>query len=136
MAHSKNKILEELYSGPFIFVPNTSKHSDEDAVPGVLLSPHEVYWHDHIGSVDHIKLVQPECITSINCNPYTKMLYKCYPNLRDFFVKECGVGESPPLCSYLQILLQLSSSALPHQAAKKVLHCAETKFSVGVLIVT
>ncbi|KAI3459682.1 hypothetical protein Pfo_016345 [Paulownia fortunei] len=119
MAISKKKVIEELLSGPFIFVPVASSYSGEDAVTGALLSPQEVYWHDTIGTVDQIKSVHPECVSSI-ASPHRKMLYNIYPNLHDFFVNECGVDESPPFCSYLQILLQLSTTALPHQAAKRV----------------
>ncbi|KAK6122808.1 hypothetical protein DH2020_043451 [Rehmannia glutinosa] len=119
MAHSKKKILEELHSGPFIFVPNTLSYSEEAVVHGALLSPQEVYWRDNIGTVDQIKSVHPECVPSI-ASPQTKMLYNYYPNLHDFFVNECGVDESPPFRSYLQILLHLSTTALPHQAAKRV----------------
>lgn len=120
MAHSKKKVMEELHSGPFIFVPNTSLYSDEDALPGALLSPQEVYWHDAIGPVDQIKSIHPKCVSSIAISPQRKMLYNFYPSLHDFFVNECGVDESPPCSSYLQILLQLSAIALPHQAAKRV----------------
>ncbi|KAK6122876.1 hypothetical protein DH2020_043402 [Rehmannia glutinosa] len=119
MAHSKKNILEELHSGPFIFVPNTLSYSEEAVVHGALLSPQEVYWRDNIGTVDQIKSVHPECVPSI-ASPQTKMLYNYYPNLHDYFVNECGVDESPPFCSYLQILLHLSTTALPHQAAKRV----------------
>ncbi|KAL6503587.1 hypothetical protein OROGR_025510 [Orobanche gracilis] len=119
MALSKNEILEELHSGPFIFVPNTSSYSEEVAVPGALLSPQEVYWHDTIGIVDQTKSVHPECIPSI-VSPQRTMLHNFYPDLHDFFVNECGVDESPSLRSYLQILLQLSTTALPHVAAKRV----------------
>ncbi|KAK6145809.1 hypothetical protein DH2020_019678 [Rehmannia glutinosa] len=119
MAHSKKNILEELHSGPFIFVPNTLSYSEEAVVHGALLSPQEVYWRDNIGTVDQIKSVHPECVPSI-ASPQTKMLYNYYPNLHDYFVNDCGVNESPPFRSYLQILLHLSTTALPHQAAKRV----------------
>ncbi|GFP80685.1 hypothetical protein PHJA_000211800 [Phtheirospermum japonicum] len=119
MALSKKKVQEELHSRPFIFVPNTSSYSEEAAVSGVLLSPQEVYWHDTISTVDQIKSVHPECVPSI-ASPQRKMLYNFYPNLHDFFVNECGVDERPPFCSYLQILLHLSNTVLPHQAAKRV----------------
>ncbi|KAL3634393.1 hypothetical protein CASFOL_021447 [Castilleja foliolosa] len=119
MALSKKKVQEELHSRPFIFVPSTSSYSEDAVVSGVLLSPQEVYWHDTIGTVDQIKSVHPECVPSI-ASPQRKMLYNFYPNLHDFFVNECGVDERPPLCSYLQILLQLSNTVLPHQAAKTV----------------
>ncbi|KAL8491297.1 hypothetical protein ACS0TY_023070 [Phlomoides rotata] len=120
MAQSKKKIVEEILYGPFIFVPNTSICSDEDALPGELLSHQEVYWHDNIGSVGQIKSGDPQCVSRIADTPERKMLCNLYPNLHDFFVNECGVVESPPLSSYLQILLQLSAVSLPHQAAKRV----------------
>lgn len=120
MALSKNKIIEELHAGTFIFVPNTSSWSEEDLVHGALLSPQEVYWHDTIGTISQIKQVHPVCVSSTASHPQRIMLYNFYPNLHDFFVNECGVDESPPFCSYLQILLQLSTIALPHQAAKRV----------------
>lgn len=120
MTQSKKKIVEEILSGPFIFVPNTYICSDEDALPGALLSPQEVYWHDNIGSVGQIKSGDPECVSRIAGSSQRKMLCNLYPNLHDFFVNECGVVESPPLSSYLQILLQLSAISLPHQAAKRV----------------
>ncbi|KAH6786758.1 hypothetical protein C2S52_006310 [Perilla frutescens var. hirtella] len=120
MTHSKKKVIEELHSGPSIFVPNTSSYSDEDALLGSLMSPQEVYWHDSIGSVDLIKSVQPECVSTVASSHQIKMLRSFYPHLHDFFVNECGVDERPPFSSYLQILLELSAVALPHQAAKKV----------------
>ncbi|KAL9140420.1 hypothetical protein ABFS82_14G036400 [Erythranthe guttata] len=119
MTLSKNKIIEELHSGPFIFVPNTSSYPKEDLVHGTFLSPSQVYWHDTIDTVSPVKSVNPVCVSSTS-SPQRKMLYNFYPNLHDFFVNECGVDESPPLCSYLQILLELSTIALPHQAAKRV----------------
>lgn len=112
--------MEELLLRPFIFVPNTSICSDEDALPGTLLSPQEVYWQDSIGSVGKIKSSNPEIGSRIAGSPQRKMLCNLYPNLQDFFVTEYKVVGSPPLSSYLQILLQLSAISLPHQATKKV----------------
>lgn len=120
MTHSKKKVLEELHSGPFIFVPDASSYSDEDALAGSLMSPQDVYWHDTIGSADLIKSVHPECVSTGPSSPRMKMLQSLYPHLHDFFVNECGVDKSPPFSSYLQILLELSAIALPHQAAKRV----------------
>ncbi|KAK4489070.1 hypothetical protein RD792_004864 [Penstemon davidsonii] len=121
MALSKNKIIEELQSGPFIFVPYTYSCSHEDVVPGALLSPREVYWHDNIGSIDQVKSFSHECVVGPFTPPIRYMLYNFYPDLHDFFVNECGVNETPPLRGYLQILLQLSTTALPNWAAKRVL---------------
>ncbi|KAL2469415.1 Histidine kinase [Abeliophyllum distichum] len=119
MATSKQKIMEELHSGLFIFVPCASGYSREDAIPGAFLSPQEVYWYDSTGSMDQLKLIDHDSVSDI-ASSLRKMLCNFYPNLHDFFVNECGVDENPPLRSYLQILLQLSTIALPNQAAKTV----------------
>lgn len=120
MTHSKKKVMEELHSGPFIFVPNKSCSSDGDALPGSLMSPQEVYWHDTAGSVDLIQSFHHQCDSTVASSPQIKMLHSFYPHLHDFFVNECGVDEGPPFSSYLQNLLTLSAVALPHQAAKGV----------------
>lgn len=88
----------------FIFVPFSSDSSSE-IVPGVLLSPHEVYWHDG--------LINPQIELS-------KMLSNLYPTLHDFFVNQCGVKENPPLVDYLALLCYLSTVDTPTKAAKKV----------------
>ncbi|KAK4482579.1 hypothetical protein RD792_009742 [Penstemon davidsonii] len=120
MALSKKKIIEELHSGPFIFVPYSSSCSHGDVVSGALLSPQEVYWHDSISLMDQVKSVHPESVAGTTTSTHRNMLYNLYPNLHNFFVNECGVNETPPLRNYLQILLQLSSTDIPHRAAKKV----------------
>lgn len=119
MSTSKQKIVEELHSGPFIFVPCASDSSREDAIPGAFLSPQEVYWYDSTGSMDQMELNDQDRVSDI-ASSLRKMLRNFYPNLHDFFVNECGVDEIPPFLSYLEILLQLSTIALPHQAAKTV----------------
>ncbi|GFQ03122.1 hypothetical protein PHJA_002456000 [Phtheirospermum japonicum] len=120
MATSKKMIIEELQSGPFIFVPYKSVCSHEDNVDGALLSTQEAYWHDNICSKDQVNAVHPESGPRMAGRPPRTMLCNFYPNLHQFFVDECEVDETPPLCSYLQILLQLSTIASPHQAAKRV----------------
>ncbi|KAK3000430.1 hypothetical protein RJ639_021849, partial [Escallonia herrerae] len=87
---------------------------------GAFFPPQEVYWHDSIGSVDPMKVIYPCSGPAGTPRPCSKMLCNIYPGLHDFFVNECGVNETPLFCDYLQILLQLSSSALPSQAAKIV----------------
>ena len=121
MATSKQKIREELHSGPFIFVPYASGSSLDDVVAGIFLSPEEVCWHDSTGSLDQMKEIHPQCsLTDVAHHPLSKMLSNIYPGLRDFFIDGCEVREAPPLHSYLQILLQLSTVALPSQAANVV----------------
>ena len=120
MATSKQKIMENLGTGAFIFVPYSSGPELEDIVSGVFLTPQEVYWHDSTGSVDQMKVLCPVASPDSTHRPFSKLLCNIYPSLRDFFVNECGVNEIPPFRSYLQILLQLSTVALPSQAAKTV----------------
>jgi hypothetical protein len=118
MAVSKQRTMEDLMSGPFIFVPYSSVRSHDEDVRGTLLHPNEVYWHDPTGSVQKMEEFNPQCSSSHS--PVSKSLCNIYPGLRGFFVNECGVQEAPPLRSYIQILLQLSTVTLPSEAADKV----------------
>ena len=119
MAASKQKIEEELMSGPFIFTPYSNVSGE--VVCGILLSSHEVYWHDPTGSIEKMKEIHTQCgSTETTHSPINKSLCNIYPGLRGFFVEECRVHEAPPLRSYIQILLQLSSVTLPSQATDKV----------------
>ncbi|RDX88172.1 hypothetical protein CR513_30268, partial [Mucuna pruriens] len=118
MGSSKEKTMEDLMSGPFIFVPCSSVYDHDDAVCGTFLYPNEVYWHDSTGSVQQMKEYHSQYSSSYS--PINKSLCNIYPSLRGFFVDECRVQEAPPLCSYIQILLQLSTVTLPSQAADKV----------------
>ncbi|KAL7083737.1 hypothetical protein ACP275_14G181000 [Erythranthe tilingii] len=120
MATKKQEIVEKLSSGAFVFVPFSSPSTTEQVVPGVLLSPKEVYWHDNTGSVDQIKIIHPQKDFGAVHQPLTKMLSNIYPDLHDFFVNDCGVNENPSLLGYVQILLQLSTVTTPSQAAKSV----------------
>ncbi|XP_006360949.1 uncharacterized protein [Solanum tuberosum] len=120
MNTSEKKVIEELRNEPFVFVPCKLVASHEEVAPGVLLSSKEVFWRDLTGSTDQVKIVCPEYDPHSVQHPFTKMLCSVYPSLHDFFVKECGVDEFPHFHGYLQILLQLSSTALPSQAAKNV----------------
>ncbi|XP_028765904.1 uncharacterized protein LOC114723831 isoform X2 [Neltuma alba] len=123
MTPSRQKTREELMSGPFIFIPNSSVLRHDDVVCGILVSPSEVYWHDLTGSVDQVNDIGPQSASiERTCSSINKSLYKIYPGLRGFFVDECGVNEAPPMRSYIHILLQLSTATLPLQAANKVLN--------------
>lgn len=91
-------------------------------VSGIFLSPEELYWHDPTGCVDKTK----ELIELFSSNerehsiiPW-KALGTIYPGLYDFFVNVCGVPKTPTSGSYLQMLLQLSSSGPPSQATHVV----------------
>ncbi|KAL6211288.1 hypothetical protein ACLB2K_016515 [Fragaria x ananassa] len=122
MASSKLRIVEEFHSKPSIFVPCASSLRHEDVVSGTFLSPEEVYWHDSTSLVDQIKHIHPQCSSTgvTHGPPLIKTLCNFNPGLHDFFVDGCGVPETPPLRSYLQILLHLSKVALPSQAANAV----------------
>ncbi|XAR62555.1 hypothetical protein NMG60_11017357 [Bertholletia excelsa] len=120
MTTSKQKIFDELQLGPFIFIPYSCGSKHEDVVPGRLFSPDEVYWHDFTGSTTKIKEMHHRKGSSVSNHPLGKTLCNIYPSLHDFFVNECGVSEVPRLCSYLQILLHLSTVSLPSQAAHTV----------------
>jgi hypothetical protein len=121
MAASKQIIVEEFHSGPSIFGPYASSSRHEDVVSGTFLSPEEVYWHDSTSFVDQIKQIHPQCSsTGVIHGPLNRTLCNFYPGLHDFFVDGCGVPETPPLRSYLQILLHLSKVTLPSEAANAV----------------
>lgn len=120
MATSRQKIKEELHSGPFIFVPYATGSSLEDVLPGIFFSPEEVCWHDSTGSLDQMKEIPHHSLTEVTHHPLNKMLSGTYPGLRDFFIDGCGVHETPPLRSYLHILVQLSAFSLPSLAANAV----------------
>ncbi|KAI4317529.1 hypothetical protein L6164_025391 [Bauhinia variegata] len=121
MGTSKQKIMEELLSGPFIFIPFSPVSRQEDIVCGMFLSPDEVYWHDSTGSVEQMKEIHLQSSsTEATHFPPNKSLCNIYPGLRGFFVDGCGVQKAPPLCSYIQILQQLSTVTLPSQAANRV----------------
>lgn len=126
MTSSKQKTIQQLSSGPFIFVPLVPAILPDDVVTGLLLSPKEVCWHDTTGSMDRIKQLHPKCLSDMTHLSFSKMLCNFYPTLHDFFVNECGVEEIPPSNSYVQILLQLSTVSLPSEAA--------TTVSTGTLI--
>lgn len=118
---ASRKLAEEFHSEPFIFVPYTFSLRKEDVVPGIFLSPNEVYWRDSTGAMDHMKELHPQhSSTNVALGPLNRTLHDIYPGLHDFFIDLCGVHENPPLPAYLQILRQLSSVTLPSQAAKAV----------------
>lgn len=134
MTVSKKELPDELYSKPFIFVPLLSGSKHEDVVSGIFLSSNEVYWNDSTGSMDQIKDIDCQCssVGASDC-PLNKTLCSFYPSLHDFFVVECGVHESPPLRSYLQILQQLSSVTLPSQAANSVSYKIRRNMLLSIL---
>ncbi|WCJ33174.1 Histidine kinase- DNA gyrase B- and HSP90-like ATPase family protein [Euphorbia peplus] len=122
MVASKTQVLEALHSVPFIFVPHESVSKHENVkLSGVFLSLEEVYWHDPTGCVDLMKKIHSQNrFTSVPQQPLVKTLCNVYTGLYDFFVKECGVREVPSCHGYFDILKQLSTVAMPLEAAHNV----------------
>ncbi|XP_059632156.1 protein NO VEIN-like isoform X2 [Cornus florida] len=120
MVTSKQKIAEELHSGPFVFVPYSCGSRHEDVVPGVFYSPQEVYWYDPTGCIDQMTEIHPHSGLGLSNRSLNKTLRNIYPGLHYFFVYYCGVNEIPSSRSYLQILQELSTIVPPSQAAHMV----------------
>ncbi|PWA52322.1 hypothetical protein CTI12_AA456010 [Artemisia annua] len=121
MSISKQKIVENLHSKAFIFIPHWYDSTNE-VIAGLFLSPNEVYWHDHIVSLmEQTKSTNPQFDQSMTHRPFSNMLCNVYPGLHDFFVNELGVAENAPLRIYLPSLIQcLSTGSLSSQAVKTV----------------
>ncbi|KAK3020283.1 hypothetical protein RJ639_045832 [Escallonia herrerae] len=120
MATSEQKIVENLQSEAFIFVPYSSCSTPKDVVLGAFLSPQEVYWHDVTGCVDQINTICARGNLEAFKSPFRRFICNIYPGLQNFFVDACGVNEIPPLRDYLLLLLQLSANALPSEVANAV----------------
>ncbi|KAK2970424.1 hypothetical protein RJ640_016278 [Escallonia rubra] len=120
MATSEQKIVKNLQSEAFIFVPYSSCSTPKDVVPGAFLSPQEVYWHDVTGCVDQINPICAPGNLEAFKSPFRRFICNIYPGLQNFFVDACGVNEIPPLRDYLLLLLQLSANALPSEVANAV----------------
>ncbi|KAL9667858.1 hypothetical protein QQ045_002227 [Rhodiola kirilowii] len=118
---SKQEVLEELLSGPFIFVPEICDFKHADLVSGKLFSAKEVHWHDFSGSMSLTSANQNCKVNEGFLCRSPKVLCSIYPGLHDFFVKDCGVNEVPPLHDCLDMLLQFTKRVLPSQAANSVL---------------
>ncbi|XP_030507403.2 protein NO VEIN [Cannabis sativa] len=127
------KLAKKFCSEPCIFVPYTSSSRHEDVVSGIFLSPGDVFWNDPTGAMEQMKEMLPQhsSSSSVASSPLNKTLCNIYPGLHEFFVNVCGVHEKPPLPSYVQILQQLSSVVLPHQASKTVFQVL-VKWSEGL----
>ncbi|GJZ41621.1 hypothetical protein Tco_0588507 [Tanacetum coccineum] len=123
MSISKQKIVENLNSQAFIFIPH-SHASTNEVVVGLFLSPNEVYWqwHDPIVSLmEQTNSPDSQSDQSMTHRSLSNRLCDVYPGLHDFFVNELGVAENPPLRIYLPSLIQcLSTGSLPSQAVKTV----------------
>lgn len=118
MASSKRSVVDKLKAEKFIFVPLVSISRHDHLVPGLFCSPMEVYWCDLTGLLDQMNR---EFASNLPDHYFPfKTLHDIYSGLHDFFVVECGVLETPHFDGYAKILKQLSSTALPSQAAHAV----------------
>lgn len=121
IATASSKIIEWFVSSRYIFVPFISCCQGTDPASGMFLSPKEVFWQDPTGCMAKMKELMLLCASKHKDDHILCIsLESVYPTLRDFFVNVCGVSETPPFCTYFQILKQLSAIALPSQAAHKV----------------
>lgn len=115
LARSNPSVIEDLKSSSFIFVPYLHTFKHEDIVCGTYLSPKELFWHDPTGCVDKSKeLYACYALGDNEAVPITSLAV-IYPGLYDFFLNKCGVPKNPSFSSYLQIILQLSSTVPPSQ---------------------
>ncbi|XP_044946062.1 protein NO VEIN-like isoform X3 [Hordeum vulgare subsp. vulgare] len=98
-----------------IFTPLHGSQST-DSVTGRFMSSNDLYWHDPTGCCEKI---YASILIKGNMFP-RKMLSVAYPSLHEFFTETCGVPKTPTTSEYLEILLRLSSVALPSQVANHV----------------
>ncbi|GJX37034.1 histidine kinase-, DNA gyrase B-, and HSP90-like ATPase family protein [Tanacetum coccineum] len=132
MSTSKQKIVKNLRSQAFIFVPYSFGPADE-VVSGLFVSPMGVYWHDSLISLmEQTKSTHPQYDQRLSHRPFSRMLCNVYPGLKYFFVNEFGVAENLSHLSYLQPLLRLSNECLPSQASKTVFQIFQ-KWSDGLV---
>ncbi|CAN6347979.1 unnamed protein product [Urochloa humidicola] len=104
---------KHLISSIYIFLPFVNPPDQTEAVPGIFLSPAQVYWDDPTSCLDLINKRDPKGFQ-------TCTISSLYPNLHDFFVTACGVLESPTSDEYFEILLQISHVKSPKEAAHAV----------------
>jgi hypothetical protein len=102
-----------LKSSLYIFLPSVNPPDQTEVVPGIFLSPAQVYWDDPTGCFHLIRKTDHKGFQ-------TSTVSSLYPDLHDFFVTACGVLESPPSDKYFDILLQISHVKSPKEAAHGV----------------
>ncbi|KAJ1293140.1 hypothetical protein BS78_01G045100 [Paspalum vaginatum] len=113
-ADSKIDVKREFLSSPSIFTPLQRPRSSE-VVPGKFLPPEDLYWNDPTGCSE----ITEEFVATKNRSMFPRrMLSVAYPSLREFFIESCGVPKVPMTSNYVEMLLRLSTAALPSQAAR------------------
>ncbi|KAG0447816.1 hypothetical protein HPP92_028133 [Vanilla planifolia] len=121
IASSSLKVIQELISDRFHICSILSSCKHIDSVSGMFILAKEAYWQDPTGCVDRMnELINLRTPIQEENNILCPALAYVYPGLHDFFVNVCGVPSTPPICSYYQILVQLSAIALPSHVAHEV----------------
>ena len=116
VADSKIDIKREFMSSPSIFTPLQRPRASE-VIPGRFLAPENLYWHDPTGCSE----ITEDFVATKNRSMFPRrMLSAAYPNLCEFFTLTCGVPKAPTTSNYVEMLLRLSTIALPSQAANHV----------------
>jgi hypothetical protein len=116
VADSKIDIKREFMSSPSIFTPLQRPRASE-VIPGSFLAPEDLYWHDPTGCFE----ITEDFIATRNRSMFPRrMLSAAYPNLCELFTLTCGVPKAPTTSNYVEMLLRLSTIALPSQAANHV----------------
>ncbi|CAL4936546.1 unnamed protein product [Urochloa decumbens] len=116
VADSKIDIKREFLSSPSIFTPLQRPRSNE-VIPGKFLPPKDLYWHDPTGCSE----ITEEFVAKQNRGMFLRrMLSVAYPSLCEFFTEACGVPKVPTTSNYVEMLIRLSTAALPSQAANHV----------------
>ncbi|KAM0901190.1 hypothetical protein ACQ4PT_020148 [Festuca glaucescens] len=116
-ANGEINIKRDFLSLCFIFTPVQCSRPT-DLVTGRFMSSKDLYWHDPTGSSE-----MTDAFVSVKRTMLPRrMLSMAYPRLHEFFTEICGVPKIPTTSDYLEILLQLSSVALPSQVANYVFH--------------
>jgi hypothetical protein len=80
------------------------------------MSSKDLYWHDPTGCSE-----MADGFVSVKRTMLPRrMLSMAYPTLQEFFTEICDVPKIPSTSHYVEILLQLSSVALPSHVANHV----------------
>jgi hypothetical protein len=116
VADSKIDIKQDFLSSPSVFTPLQRPRSTE-VIPGKFLPPKDLYWHDPTGCSE----ITEEFIAIKSRSMFPRrMLSAAYPSLCEFFTEACGVPKVPTTSNYVEMLIRLSTAALPSQSANHV----------------
>jgi hypothetical protein len=116
VADSKIDIKQDFLSSPSVFTPLQRPRSTE-VIPGKFLPPKDLYWHDPTGCSE----ITEEFIAIKSRSMFPRrMLSADYPSLCEFFTEACGVPKVPTTSNYVEMLIRLSTAALPSQSANHV----------------